>query len=226
MYNSETWLNITRKPMNDQIQWILFAIPSILIASTVHEYAHAWTAYKLGDVTAKMNGRLTLNPLAHIDPIGALMMIIARFGWSKPVPINEYNFKNPVVGTAISSFAGPASNLVLAFVASLVLRLIPYSGEISSMTAQSTYILTLFVTFIIVNLSLALFNLIPVPPLDGHKIVRAFLPKKIRYYWESLERYGMWILVALFLPFSPLYFLTSSVLSSSMGTLLRLLLGS
>lgn len=212
--------------MNDQIQWILFAIPSILIASTVHEYAHAWTAYKLGDVTAKMNGRLTLNPLAHIDPIGALMMIIARFGWSKPVPINEYNFKNPVVGTAISSFAGPASNLVLAFVASLVLRLIPYSGEISSMTAQSTYILTLFVTFIIVNLSLALFNLIPVPPLDGHKIVRAFLPKKIRYYWESLERYGMWILVALFLPFSPLYFLTSSVLSSSMGTLLRLLLGS
>jgi Zn-dependent protease len=212
--------------MNDQIQWVLFAIPSILIASTVHECAHAWTAYKLGDVTAKANGRLTLNPLAHIDPVGALMMIIARFGWSKPVPINEYNFKNPVIGTAISSFAGPASNLALAFIASLILRLIPYSGDITGLSVQSTFVLTVFVTFILVNLSLAIFNLLPVPPLDGHKIVRAFLPKQLRYYWESLERYGLWILVLLFLPFSPLYLIMTRVLSFSLDTMLRLLLGS
>lgn len=211
--------------MINQIQWILFAIPSILIASSVHEFAHAWAAYKLGDPTAKMNGRLTLNPLAHIDPVGALMMVIARFGWSKPVPINEYNFKHPVTGTAITSFAGPASNFLLACLAALVLRVIPHPADLTSTSLETEYVLTLFITFIMVNLSLAIFNLLPVPPLDGHKIVRAFLPKKVRYYWESIEKYGMWILIALFLPISPLYLVTTTVLSYSMSFMLLLLIG-
>ena len=225
VYNSETKPDIIRKVMIDQIQWMLFAIPSILIASSVHEFAHAWAAYKLGDPTARMNGRLTLNPLAHVDPIGALMMIIARFGWSKPVPINEYNFKNPVAGTALTSFAGPASNLLLAFAASLLLRIIPHSADLTTASLQTAYVLTLFITFITVNISLAVFNLLPVPPLDGHKIVRAFLPKSLRYYWESLDRYGMWILVILFLPISPLYYVTMGVLSYLMSLFLTLLVG-
>lgn len=224
VYNSKTRQNIIRKDMDNQIQWILFAIPSILIASTAHEYAHAYTAYKLGDVTAKASGRLTLNPLAHIDPIGVVMMAIARIGWSKPVPINEYNFKNPVIGTALTSFAGPSANLILAFAASLILRLFPYTTVTSALSTETSYVITIILVFIMVNISLAVFNLLPVPPLDGHKIVRAFLPAKLRYTWESLDRYGMWILVALFLPISPLYLITSAFLSFSTQLLLKLLL--
>jgi len=211
--------------MIDQMQWIFFSIPALLIASSVHEYSHAFIAYKLGDYTAKMNGRMTLNPLAHIDPIGALMMVFARIGWSKPVPVNEYHFKNPVTGTALTSFAGPASNLIVAIVASVVLRLLPVSILFTGNTSNPTFIAALMITFITVNISLAIFNLLPVPPLDGHKIVRALLPKGLRYHWENLERYGMWLLILLFLPFSPLSTLTFAALRQVMSFLLNVLVG-
>lgn len=200
--------------MTDSFYWILFAIPSILVASTVHEYAHAYVAYKLGDPTAKAEGRMTLNPLVHIDPIGALLLIVARFGWSKPVPVYERNFDNPVVGTAITSIAGPISNLLLAIVGSGIYHLLPYNPITE----------VFFYTFIVINLSLMIFNLLPIPPLDGHKIVRAILPRKLRYSWEGLERYSLIIILFLVLPFSPLNTFTYSLISNTLSFFLRLLL--
>lgn len=213
--------------MINQISWVLFAIPSILIASTIHEYAHAYSAYKLGDNTAKINGRLTLNPLAHIDPIGAIMMVIARFGWSKPVPINEYNFKNPVVGTAITSFAGPASNLLLATIAAIPLRisLSLFDKGVQTASTELNYITVLLLTFILVNVSLGVFNLIPLPPLDGHKIVRAFLPPAARRLWEDLDKYGFLLLFLLFLPLSPLSQVTYGFLSGTANFIISFLIG-
>ena len=176
----------------ETIYWVLFAIPSILIASTIHEYAHGLAAYRLGDPTAKAEGRLTLNPLAHIDPLGALCMVLFRFGWSKPVPINEYNFERRELGTAITAFAGPLSNILVAS----IFGLINFVLKPDLTTVFGSFLLT----FTLVNLALAFFNLLPVPPLDGHKIVRAILPKRIRYYWEELEKFQFLMLVILIVP--------------------------
>ncbi len=170
---------------------LIIYVPAIIIALTVHEFSHAWVAYKLGDPTAKAHGRLTFNPLAHLDPIGTIMLIVFRFGWGKPVPINEYNFKNPVVGMALSSLAGPMSNLVLAFLGTFLFH--TFVGINSLLSIALIY-------FVLINILLMMFNLLPVPPLDGHKIIRAILPEKLRYSWESLENYSPYILiVALFI---------------------------
>jgi Zn-dependent protease len=197
------------------IYWIIFAVPTILIASTVHEYAHGWAAYKLGDPTAKAAGRLTLNPLKHIDPIGALCMLLFRFGWSKPVPINEYNFEKRELGTALTALAGPLSNVILAILAGLV-NLIFKPGLDSIFE-------TILLTFASINIALAVFNLIPIPPLDGHKIVRALLPKKIRYYWEKLEKFSIILILLFILPISPLSVWVSNFLSEIMTKCLTLL---
>ncbi len=190
----------------DFLIWILFAVPSIIIASTLHEYAHAWSAYKLGDPTAKANGRLSLNPLAHIDPIGALMMVLFRFGWSKPVPINEWNFEHRRRDKALTALAGPVSNLIIAGITALIYHLLP-----------SMYLVDFFLfTFATINLSLAIFNIIPVPPLDGHKILNGILPQRLSYYWEGLEKYSWILIMLIFLPFSPL----SSIISSFISTIL------
>lgn len=172
------------------IQIIIF-LPAIIIALTFHEYAHAWVAYKLGDPTAKAEGRLTFNPLAHLDPLGTLMLVVFRFGWGKPVPINEYNFQNPVVGTALSSLAGPMTNLILALTTAGIFNVLTITNPLIS--AMLTY-------FVLINILLMLFNLLPIPPLDGHKVVRALLPEKLRYSWELLENYSPFLLIgALFL---------------------------
>ncbi|HRY74646.1 MAG TPA: site-2 protease family protein, partial [Candidatus Dojkabacteria bacterium] len=183
------------------------------IASTFHEYAHAWTATKLGDLTSKVNGRLTLNPLKHIDPLGALCMILFKFGWSKPVPINEYNFENRTRDTALVSFAGPISNILLLFAISLLNSIIKPTGNF--------YVF--FVTFAMVNIVLAIFNLLPIPPLDGHKIVRAFLPQKARYYWENLERFQIPFLIILLIPIFPFGSIISLLISKVSSFLLSVL---
>ncbi len=193
----------------NNLYWILLSVPSIIIASSFHEFAHAYTAYKLGDPTPKMIDRLTLNPLKHIDPIGAISMILFRFGWSKPVPINEGYFKKPVLGTALTALAGPVSNFLLAGVCGLI-------NLISLPELMQIFIYI----FAMVNLSLAIFNLIPIPPLDGHKVIRALLPEKLRYSWERLERYS-WILIILILfPFSNL---VSNYILNTLGLFLNLL---
>lgn len=192
--------------------WLIFALPSIIIASTVHEYAHAYTAYKLGDATAKANGRLTLNPLAHIDPLGALSMIFLRFGWSKPVPVNEYNFENRERCTALVAVAGPISNILLLLFTALL-------NYIFKPDVQGIFGVFLLV-FASVNCALAVFNLIPIPPLDGHKIVRGLLPKKLSYYWDDLEKFSIFLIILLILPIFGSYSLVSLVMSPAITWLL------
>ncbi len=198
---------------SETIYWILFAVPTILVASTIHEYAHGWAAFKLGDPTAKAAGRLTLNPLKHIDPVGAISMILFRFGWSKPVPINEYNFEKRELGTALTALAGPVSNMILALLGGLLNWIINPSGILY---------MILFV-FVMINISLAVFNLLPIPPLDGHKIVRALLHKKIRYYWEQMEKFSIFIILLFILPISPLSAWTSTFLYTALSKILSLL---
>lgn len=197
---------------NDFIIWLLYAVPSILIASTVHEYFHAWMAFKLGDPTAKANGRLTLNPFAHIDPVGAIMMVLFKFGWSKPVPINEWNFDNRRLGKALTALAGPVSNILLAALGGLLYQLLPNYELIA-------FFLYVFTT---INLSLAVFNLIPIPPLDGHKIVNWLLPKKLSLWWENLEKYSWILIVLLILPFSPLSDILNIFITTVLSFLLKL----
>ena len=197
------------------LYWIMVAVPGILIASTVHEYAHGYTAYQLGDATAKAEGRLTLNPLKHIDPIGALSMLLFRFGWSKPVPINEYNFKKRELYTALTALAGPVSNFILAALAGIINHFLVKDPQ--------SLIAFLLYTFATINVSLAIFNLIPIPPLDGHKIVRGFLPGKLKYYCEGLEKYSLILILLLILPFSPLQDIVFSFIGNTLTTILNFL---
>ncbi len=199
----------------ETIYWIAFAVPSILIASTVHEYSHALAAYKLGDATAKAEGRLTLNPLTHIDPLGALCMVLFRFGWSKPVPINEYNFERRELGTALTALAGPTSNILMALLVGLI-HLI-FQPDMDSKLGSFLF------TFALINIALASFNLLPIPPLDGHKIVRAILPKGLRYYWEKLEKFSIVLIILMILPILPQGSIASLFISTIISKSLDLL---
>lgn len=174
---------------------LLIVFPTVLIALSFHEAAHGFVAYKLGDPTAKYLGRLTLNPVKHIDPIGTICMLIAHFGWAKPVPIDITNFKNPKRDLAISSLAGPVMNLLLGlfgcFLYVLTINLLPeYTFEYSSeFTLGLARTLIKFVYYFgWLNISLALFNLLPIPPLDGSKILYAFLPPKPNNWLKMHER--------------------------------------
>jgi Zn-dependent protease len=199
----------------ETIYWIIFAVPSILIASTIHEYSHGLMAFKLGDPTAKTEGRLTLNPIPHIDPLGAICMILFRFGWSKPVPINEYNFKKRELGTALTALAGPLSNISVA----IICGIINYIFQLDSQPVLGTFL----VTFTMINLALAFFNLIPIPPLDGHKIIRAILPRKIRFYWEEMEKFSIIFLILIIAPLLPSGSLASIYIVTTTTQGLRLL---
>lgn len=180
------------------IQETILMVPAILIAVTFHEVAHGWIADRLGDPTARLAGRLTLNPLPHIDPIGALMFVIAKFGWAKPVPVNPYNLRHPIRDMMWIAAAGPLANLVLAS-ASLLLGqlLIPLlRGPDVAFIAQP--VLGMLRWTYRLNLYLAAFNLIPIPPLDGSSILKRFLPTHALAQFERLEPYGF-ILLVLFL---------------------------
>jgi len=183
---------------------MMFRIPAIIIALSIHEFAHGYAAYKLGDSTAKLDGRLTLNPLRHLDPIGMILIILVGFGWAKPVMVNPYNFKNAKQDMAIVSLAGPLSNFILGFFVMLlfVALTIPFPN---ALTIQSGFIafvgpMGIFLEFLqvltLLNIMLGVFNLLPIPPLDGSKLFSIILPDHLYFRYINF-RYGMLIMVAL-----------------------------
>ena len=175
--------NIT---FQDVLMRILASVIIIFTVLPLHEYAHGWVAGKLGDKTAKYSGRLSMNPLDHVDPLGALGILLFGFGWAKPVPVDPRNFKNPKSGMAITAIAGPISNLLAAFVGAVLLRLLML---ISGILPISIFVgaVTFFRYYIMINIGIAVFNLIPLPPLDGSKILEAFLPDRIIYKYAQYQ---------------------------------------
>ena len=208
----------------------LYAIPCVLLALTVHETAHGWVAYKLGDPTARNLGRLTLNPLKHLDPLGTLCMLFFHFGWARPVPINSRHFKKPRRDMALTALAGPVSNILMGFVGILLYCIMarifianPAGSEFAYRLQLST--LELFRTFFSLNISLAVFNFLPIPPLDGSRIFLVFLPAKLYFGIMQYERYIQFgLLICLYLGFLDgiLSFLVNG-LSSVMFWLVELL---
>lgn len=171
---------------------LLLSIPGVLIAITFHEYAHAWTAYKLGDDTAKSQGRLSLNPLKHMDPIGIVMLLFLGFGWGRPVEIDSRNFNRNISvrkAEAIVSIAGPLANFILAIVFSAIYgALIKFNALTSMDTRTALTIITILQSIISINIGLGVFNLIPLPPLDGSKIIMPFLPYKAKEFFVNNEQ--------------------------------------
>ena len=191
--------------MGNPIHFLLSALAA-LIALTVHEYCHGYAAYKLGDDTAKLQGRLTLNPLKHLDPFGAICLVLFHIGWAKPVPVNPRNFKDRKKGFAITAAAGPLSNLILGFIAAfLYLLLFAFVRDMTFESKNFTYhfisncLLFLYI-FHLINVGLGLFNLLPIPPFDGSRLLNVFLPPKTYFAIMKYERkiyYGVlaWLLL-------------------------------
>jgi Zn-dependent protease len=186
------------------IQQIVLIAPGFLLAITVHEFTHGYIAYKLGDPTAKLAGRLTFNPISHLDPIGTLMLVLTRMiGWAKPVPVDPRYFASPRVDMLWVSLGGPAANLITAAVLAMLLHVFVFvtdgkiSGQAATFVLVPLYMILLF--GVRINIVLAIFNLIPVPPLDGSKILSGLLPPRQAYEFEKLEPYGFIILIALIL---------------------------
>lgn len=178
---------------------VMLLIPLVL-SLTVHEFAHAWSAWRLGDDTAAMQGRLTLNPVAHIDPVGTLLLPLLGipFGWAKPVPVNPARFRREVnmgTGMMITAIAGPLSNILLSIASAvsygLTLRLAPQTLEANPGLQQFLF------TVMVMNVGLAVFNMLPVPPLDGSRVVENFLPYRLRGFWEQVVQYSPFLLIAL-----------------------------
>lgn len=167
-----------------------------LTALPVHECAHAYAAMRMGDHTAERQGRLTLNPFAHFDPIGTTAIILFGFGWAKPVPINPLNFNNPKKGMMLSALAGPLSNIGLAFLSMVFYKLVPLLSYIGVGASFVSTLSTFFYYAMTINISLGVFNLIPIPPLDGSRIATYFLPQRTYFKIMQYERY---ILIAFFL---------------------------
>jgi Zn-dependent protease len=180
-------------PLTDKMIVLAMFLAAILLAIVIHEMCHGFAAYALGDPTAKNMGRLTFNPIRHIDPVGGLMMLVAGFGWAKPVLVDTRYFEKPKRDMALVSLAGPASNFLLAFIAVGCIRL-AVNGSVSNIHVY------LFLELLaLLNIGLGMFNLIPIPPLDGSKILGAFLSDRAYYSLMRFERYGMMALMALIL---------------------------
>lgn len=183
---------------NEIIKQIVLSIVPFLFAATVHEFMHGYVAYKLGDPTAKSAGRLTLNPFAHIDPLGLLCLIVTRtFGWAKPVPVNFYMLKHRY-GIALVSVAGPIANLVLAVLSVVLLHLFEFVTNSISLPKPIIYPITMMIYYsIVINVALFVFNLLPILPLDGGRIIYNFLPYELADKYAVTEKYGFIIIVVL-----------------------------
>ncbi|HDM70012.1 MAG TPA: site-2 protease family protein [Thermotogales bacterium] len=184
---------------------LLASFPAILFAITIHEFSHGYTAYLMGDDTAKRAGRLTLNPFKHLDPIGTITLLLFKFGWARPVPVNFWKLRNVKLGIIIVSLAGPVSNLIMAFASGFIffkfglykystIITVPYRLNVDPIIMYLCDVLAYFIFF---NIVLAVFNLIPIPPLDGSKIIMAFLPRKYLGWYAKYEIYGVIVLIIL-----------------------------
>lgn len=169
---------------------MVYNFPAIIVAMTFHEFAHAYVAYLMGDETAKQEGRLTLNPVKHVDIIGMVTLLFAGFGWAKPVPVNESRFRNRKLGVFLVSIAGVVMNIFIAILSAMLLFK-------TSESVQSSVYDELLLGMISVNIAFAAFNLLPIPPLDGSKLVASVLPSEARYTLYRYERYGMILMLLL-----------------------------
>lgn len=197
----------------DDVMYYAAAIISFVVALTGHEVAHGFAAYKLGDPTAKRAGRLSLNPLKHLDPFGTvilplllMVMHMPIFGYAKPVPYDPRYFKDPRKGDAITGLAGPFANLVMALIGCAVAQLLFATGSTLLQTTGGYFAFLLLATFVLVNLYLMFFNLIPIPPLDGSSIIAAFLPQRLLPQWYSIQHYAF-----------PIFMIAMIVLPSLIG---------
>lgn len=181
------------------LETIPYVVAVLLIAFTIHEFSHAYVAYKFGDPTAKDKGRVTLNPISHIDPLGTLLLLIAGFGWARPVPVNRFNFKRPRLAGFLVSFAGPLSNLLLAIVGFIIWYSMAAAGLGENMPV---YVYTFIDMFIQINIVLFVFNMLPLPPLDGYHILQDLAPTDVRAKMIQFESYGA--LIFLILVITPL----------------------
>jgi len=203
--------------LSDQsIHGFLLLAPVFIVSLTLHELAHGWTAYKLGDPTAKLLGRLSLNPIVHLDPLGTLMFLLSYwtgflFGWAKPVPVDPRNLRtSPQVGMALVGAAGPATNFILALISGAVLAHSELTGDAFSIAAYSLEI----------NVILGVFNLFPIPPLDGSRVIGGFMPRDVYERWAALDQYGMFAVFGLFILFNAQ---TSRILLSGFEHVVRLI---
>ena len=191
----EMYIPITQRRCMNFLTQLLLIAPPILLALTVHEYAHGLVADRLGDPTARYAGRLTLNPLAHLDPIGTLMLFVVHFGWARPVPVNPYNLRNPHRDMLWVSLAGPGANLALALLLGLPLRFFDLQRLGTGTFMDVAALMLVYGVFF--NIILAIFNLIPIPPLDGSKILAGLLPAEQAWKFQQFERYGPMLLLGL-----------------------------
>lgn len=200
-------------------QEFVFWVVALLVAITVHEFSHALAADRLGDPTPRVQGRLTLNPLSHLDPLGTLMLLLVRFGWGKPVQFDPYNLANPRRDAALISFAGPLSNLIVAAVFSIAMRLV------ISLPTAPLFLFSLLAPIVYLNVILAVFNLLPIHPLDGGKILVGLLPPGAARGWDRfLHQYGIFLLLLLVLPLFGGLPLVSILIGPTISFILRLLL--
>lgn len=213
---------------NIELKLLSFALlaAAVLIAVTFHECAHAAAAYFLGDDTAKKGGRLSLNPIRHLDPVGTIMFVLFRFGWGKPVPVDSRYFSHPRWGMAAVSLAGPASNFVLAFLLGMVFRL-GFLARPEVLFEQQTAMTALLMLSLLVemavqiNIVLGVFNLFPLPPLDGSRLVSALLPESLLRYYQTIEGYGVAVVFLMIFIFPGLW---SGIFSPFINFFQRLLL--
>jgi Zn-dependent protease len=200
------------------IMGLLYRLPAVFIGFSFHEFAHAYVANLLGDDTAKARGRLTLDPMSHIDPLGIIMLIIFRFGWAKPVPVNPSNFKNRKKGMLLVSLAGPVMNFIIAFI-SLLIYVLLYSRY----GFMNRVVYNIIINIYFINIGLGVFNLIPLPPLDGSKILAGLLPARLEYNMYQYEQYSHILLLLLIFTnainyiLNPLFIAAERVISYMVG---------